>query len=176
MAIYTTMEHVHQSRTLKPRYARTQATAQAVKLDPKYDVSTGDIFPGTVMERIGNDKVRPLTSTGTPAGLSGNWCAPVFGIDEVRNDGNFDMSLWVLGNDAVFAISKPAFDTKADWTTAKTTLGTGAAVYLAADAKGLLTIEKTTGENPAPVTAPTAKTVAKLIDVESDGTIVIAGL
>lgn len=170
MAIYTDLQHVHQSRTLKPRYARTQATPQAVRLDPEWDAADGDIFPGSVMSRLADGKVTLCDGTKAPAGLSGNWCAPVYGIDEVRKGaGDMDMALWVLGGDAIFAIEKPAFDTGADWNTQKTSLEAGKVVYLKSNSKGLLTPET------APQTA-TANTVARLVGLEGTNVILVAGL
>ena len=170
MAIYTDMQHVHQSRTLKPRYARTQATPQAVRLDPAWDASKGDIFPGSVMTRLADGKVTMCNGTTAPAGLCGNWCAPVFGIDEIRKgSGDMDMALWVLGGDAIFAIEAPAFDTTADWNTQKTSLEAGKVVYLKSNSKGRLTPEAD------PQTA-TANTVARLIDLEGTKIILVGGL
>jgi hypothetical protein len=169
MAIYTNMDHLHQSRTLKPRYAYSQATPQAVTLKADYDFTKGDIYPGTVMTRLANNVVTVCDGTNAPAGLSGSWAAPTFGIDEVRGrGGSYDMSLWVMSPDAIMAVSKPAFDTTADWTTAKTELNAGKAVYLKASAKGLLTLE-------AAHATKTAQTIAKLVDVEGSDTIIIAG-
>lgn len=170
MAIYTNIAHMHQSRSLKPRYGYSQATPQAVTLKADYDFTKGDIYPGTVMTRLANNTVTVCGGTTAPAGLSGSWAAPTFGIDEVRGrGGSYDMSLWVLGPDAVMAVTAPAFDSAADWATAKTELVAGKVVYLKANAKGLLTLETAHA-------VKTAQTVAKLIDVEgSTTTIVIAG-
>lgn len=170
MAIYTDMQHVHQSRTLKPRYARTQATPQAVRLDPAWDASKGDIFPGSVMTRLADGKVTMCDGTTAPAGLCGNWCAPVFGIDEIRKgSGDMDMALWVLGGDAIFAIEAPAFDQTADWNAQKTSLEAGKVVYLKSNEKGLLTPET----DPQTVTA---NTIARLIDLEGTKIILVGGL
>ena len=140
MAIITNMNHVHQSRTIKPRYARTQATPQAWKLDPEWDTATGDIFPGSCMKRVGDGNVTLAVEGDEAFGLCGNWIAPVFGIDEVTGDGNWDVAVWVLGNDAVMAIEAPAFDVEADWAGAKEDLAAGQKVILGPNAKGLLTI------------------------------------
>lgn len=140
MAIITNLNHVHQSRTIKPRYARTQATPQAWMLDPEWDTATGDIFPGSCMKRIGDGNVTLAVEGDEAFGLCGSWIAPVFGIDEVTGDGNWDVAVWVLGNDAVMAIEAPAFDTEADWAGAKEDLKSGKKVILGPNAKGLLTI------------------------------------
>ena len=164
MAIITNMNHVHQSRTIKPRYARTQATPQAWMLDHTWDTADGDIFPGSCMKRIGGGEVSLCGASDIPFGLCGNWIAPVFGIDEVTGDGNWDVAVWVLGNDAVMAVSAPAFDTTAAWATAKTTLASGERVFLKPNAKGLLTIASGEGEY-----------VFELVDVEDASTILVTG-
>ncbi len=167
MAIYTNMNHVHQSRTIKPRYARTQATPQAWTLDPTWNTATGDIFPGSCMKRSSDGKVTLATAAGEAFGLCGNWIAPVYGIDEVTGDGNWDVAVWVLGNDSIMAIEAPAFDTTADWAGAKEALKTGK-VYLDANNKGLLTIvEAEAGE--------TASGPFELVDVEDATHILVCG-
>lgn len=162
---YTNMQHVHQSRTLKPRYARVQATPQAVQLDPEWDGSK-DIFPGSVLSRKADGKVTLADGTNAPAGLCGNWIAPVFGIDEVRVDGNWDVAMWVLGSDAIFAVEAPAFDTEGITTTQLEELDAGKKVYLKANENGLLTYD---GNEPS------AQTIAQLIGMEGQNVILIAG-
>ena len=160
MAIYTNLNHVHQSRTIKPRYARSQATPQAWQLDPEWDTADGDIFPGSCMKRCGDGKATLATEAGTAFGLCGSWIAPVFGIDEVTGDGNWDISVWVLGNDSVMAIEAPAFDAEADWAGAKEDLKSGK-VFLDANSAGLLTIAE---EGPF-----------ELVDVEDATHILVCG-
>lgn len=160
MAIYTNLNHVHQSRTIKPRYARTQATPQAWTLAADWDSSNGDIFPGSCMKRCGDGEVTLATAAGEAFGLCGNWIAPVYGIDEVTGDGNWDVAVWVIGNDAIMAIESPAFDAEADWAGAKEDLKTKK-VFLDANAKGLLTIAE---EGPF-----------ELVDVEDANHILVCG-
>lgn len=162
MAIYTNMNHAHQSRTIKPRYARTQATPQAWVLDSEWDTSTGDIFPGSCAKRLADGKVTLAVAGDEAFGLFGSWIAPVYGIDEVTGDGNWDVAVWVLGNDAVMAIEAPAFDTEADWAGAKASLADGEKVYLAPNAKGLLTVAEDEGS-------------FVLVDVEDDAHILVCG-
>lgn len=168
MAFYTTMQHLHENRMLKPRYARTQATPQAVVLDPAFDSKTGDIFPGSVLSRLDGNKVTLCDGTKLPAGLSGSFCAPVYGVDEVRGAGNMDMTMWVLSRDAIFTVAPPAYDTEAAWTGEKTNLDAGKEVYLKSDEKGLLTLEDD-------AQTKTANTVCRLIGLDGD-LLVIAGL
>ena len=163
MAIITNMNHVHQSRTIKPRYARTQATPQAWMLDHTWSTASGDIFPGSCMKRVGNGEVTLCGASDVPFGLCGNWIAPVYGIDEITGDGNWDIAVWVLGNDAVMAIEAPAFDVTANWAAAKEALAGGEHVYLGPNANGLLTI-KESGE-----------CVFELVDVEDATHILVTG-
>lgn len=168
MAIYTNLNHVHQSRTIKPRYARTQATPQAWTLAATWDTADGDIFPGSCMMRCSDGEVTLATTAGKAFGLCGNWIAPVYGIDEVTGDGNWDVAVWVLGNDSIMEIEAPAFDTKANWAGAKTTLAAGGKVFLDANAHGLLTIATAAdGETP---TGPFV-----LVDVEDANHILVCG-
>lgn len=175
MAIYTDMNHVHQSRTLKPVYGRTQATPQSVQLDSAWDVTTADIFPGTVLTRLAGGKVTVCDGTKIPAGLSGNWLAPAFGIDEIRINSREDMAMYVLSPDAVFTVSKPAYDTTAPWADAKAALTSGKAVYLKSNTKGLLTVEMD-GAGTAIATTPSVNSVVRLIDFDGSSVITIAGL
>ena len=168
MSMYVPMNRVHQSRTLKPKYAKTQATPQAVRLDPAWDAKR-DIFPGSVLSRKAKGYVTLCDGTNAPAGLSANFVAPVYGIDEMPGTaGDGDMAMWVLGGDAVFEVSAPAFDKAADWSGAASKLDEGKAVYLKANADGLLTVED--------AEVPTKDTAARLIGVEGDRTIYVAGL
>ena len=162
---YTNMQHVHQSRTLKPRYARTQATPQAVQLDPEWDGSK-DIFPGSVLSRKANGKVTLADGKNAPAGLCGNWIAPVFGIDEVRVDGNWDVAMWVLDNSAIFAVEAPAFDVEGITAANVAELDAGKKVFLKANENGLLTYDGNTA---------TAQSIAELVGMEGTNIILIAG-
>jgi len=168
MAIYTNLNHVHQSRTIKPRYARTQATPQAWQLDPEWDVADADIFPGSCMKRVGDGKVSLAVEGEAAFGLCGNWIAPVYGIDEVTGDGNWDVAVWVLGNDSIMAIEAPAFDTAADWAGAKAQLADGEKVFLVPNASGLLTIA--TAADGEEASGP-----FELVDVEDATHILVCG-
>ena len=177
MAIYTNMTHVHQSRTIKPVYGFSQATPQAVYLDPAFTASDGDIFPGSVLTRESGGKVTLCNGTKIPAGLSGNWVAPTYGIDEIRGGaGDLEMSMWVLSPDAELEVTAPAFDTTAAWTTAKTELDAGKAVYLRSSTTGLLTLDLTGAEGSQTDNTVTVNSIARLLDVESTSCIHIGGL
>lgn len=175
MAFYTDLKNVHRSRTIKPLYGRTQATPQAAKLRADFrNTFTADVYPGSVMTRVADNRVIPCDGTTTPYGLCGNWIAPTLGIDEVTHgSGDWDVTLFVLGNDAVYRIEAPAFDSTADWIGAYNELKAGQAVYLKANKDALLTLE-------AAHQTQTANTVLRLIDVEAPGdkagAIIVSGL
>ena len=158
MAFYTTLADVHKNRTLKPRYARTQATPQAAQLDASV---TADIFPGMVLASKGDGTAVPCDATMIPAGLCGTW------TKELEVSDSKDIAMWVPGSDAIMEVHAPAFDAKADWATAKTTLASGKEVLLCSDKDGYLTIA---GDSD------TARAKFRLVGVEGSNVILVAGL
>lgn len=149
-----------QKRTLRPLYANTQATPWAGFLDPDLNIAY-DILPGTVMQRLYGEVFAPYTgAAGTaPFGLSALFVAPTLGVNEVSSSGTGLFTVWVGGDQSVFEVLAPAFDTTATWPTK-----TGPGRYmLTANNKGRLT--------PAGVTSENA--IAELIDIPSADKIVI---
>jgi hypothetical protein len=149
-----------QKRTLRPLYAQHQATPYGGFLDPDLNISY-DILPGTVMQRLYGEVFAPYVGTaGTvPFGLSALFVAPTLGVNEVSSSGTGLFTVWVGGDQAVFEVLAPAFDTTATWPTK-----TGPGRYmLTANNKGRLT--------PAGVTSENA--IAELIDIPSPDKIVI---
>lgn len=149
-----------QKRTLRPLYANVQATPWAGFLDPDLNIAY-DILPGTVMQRLYGEVFAPYTgAAGTaPFGLSALFVAPTLGVNEVSSSGTGLFTVWVGGDQSVFEVLAPAFDTTATWPTK-----TGPGRYmLTANNKGRLT--------PAGVTAENA--IAELIDIPSADKIVI---
>ena len=149
-----------QKRTLRPLYANTQATPYAGFLDPNLNIAY-DILPGTVMQRLYGEVFAPYVgAAGTaPFGLSALFVAPTLGVNEVSSSGTGLFTVWVGGDQSVFEVLAPAFDTTATWPTV-----TGPGRYmLTANNKGRLT--------PAGVTSENA--IAELIDIPSADKIVI---
>jgi hypothetical protein len=109
------VSNVAQKRTIRPLYAATQATPWAGYLDPNW-TRTVDIYPGMVMTKLANE-VFTLASTSTAKGfgLADLFVAPVLGIDEVKQSGTNNFTVWVGGLDSAFEVLAPAFDTTADW-------------------------------------------------------------
>lgn len=149
-----------QKRTLRPLYANHQATPWGGFLDPDLNVDF-DILPGTVMQRLYGEVFAPYTgAAGTvPFGLSALFVAPSLGVNEVSSSGTGLFTVWVGGDQAVFEVLAPAFDTTAAWPTK-----TGPSRYmLTANDKGRLTTAGVTSENA----------IAELIDIPSPDKIVI---
>lgn len=169
---YTPLSNPALKRTLRPVYAQHQATTYGGFLDPNWNKSF-DIFPGTVMTRLTGEVFTPYTpgvTTGglnggganaKPFGLSALWMAPKTGVDEVTPTGSNVFTVWVGGEQAVFEILAPGFDTTAPWQAANVT--DGGYQLLTANAQGLLT----------PVGATEANAIAELIDVEDTGKILV---
>src|SRR5664279_1962505 len=104
----TTLANVTQKRTIRPLYAQTQATPWGGFLDPAWDRTT-DILPGMVVTKLAGEVFTLLgakstgpTSTGKPFGLSALFVAPTLGIDEVRNSGTNNFTVWTGEGDNLF--------------------------------------------------------------------------
>jgi hypothetical protein len=91
--------------------------------------------------------------------------APGLGIDETTSTGTNLFTVWIGGQDAVFEVLSPAFDTTANWSAFATT--TGSRPLLTATTHGLLT--------PITGTAPldAAHAIAELLSVETTDKILI---
>ena len=168
-------------RTFRPLYGWTQATPKSGYLDPAWDRSVA-LYPGFALTKtVGNNYV-PLgtaNSSGaktdqTCAGFLGQWVGGA-GIDELLESGVNALSVWTLGPDAEFEVLAPAFDavTGGDWATADAAGNDGVdtLIYayvdtvpgqlaLAAGSAGTISVHP----------------VARLIQVESTNSIIIAGL
>ena len=149
-------------RSIRPIYANHQATTYGGFLDPSWNRSF-DIYPGTVMYRVTKEIFAPYTGAGNqkPFGLSALFVAPQLGVDEVSATGTNLFTVWVGGEQAVFEILAPGFDSTANWTAANPT--DGGVQLLTATNKGLLT----------PTGANNANAIAELIDVPTTDKILI---
>lgn len=166
MALFVTLNDIHKNRWIKPRYAKTQATAQAVTLGKiGSPAAYPQIFPGMVLKYTtdtfaddGKGTVIPVTGqTDTPAGICADW------LDEVERTGANDVAMWVLGSDAIMAVDEAALgsagESPATWaTTAPETL-------LYGDSNGKLT----TAAAGSGTSIPVARVVGW------DGSLLIAG-
>lgn len=97
MALMVPANNPLQHRTIKPLYAKTQATNQSMTLDPTFTAASGDILPGCVMSYLGNGVVTLCDGTKAPYGLADSFCAPGMNIDEVRENGLNLMGVWDSG-------------------------------------------------------------------------------
>ncbi len=149
-------------RFIRPIYAQHQATTYGGFLDPDFDRSF-DIYPGTVMCRLTKEIFTPYVGTGNqkPFGLSALFVAPILGVDEVTATSTNLFTVWVGGEQAVFEILAPGFDSEADWAAANVT--DGGVCLLTATNEGLLT----------PTGADNSNSVAELVDVETTDKILV---
>ena len=164
MALITTIADVHKNRPLKPRYAKTQATAQAVrKSETGADGTTAEtteLQPGMVLSRKSDGTVFVCKGSTEPAGLCGT-----FEKELDLQTGGKDVAMWVLGSDAIFALDNYNAAVASALTTAKTTLDAGGEVLLEAGSDGLLTIAASDSQKTP---------VCRLIGIEGT-TLLIAG-
>lgn len=166
--IRTTLEKAYIKRSIRPRYGFSQATPVSTYLDPAWDRSV-DIYPGMVLvPGTAQNTVTLVSGTGQkPLGLSALYVGGE-GIDEPLEAGVNAFAVWVLGPDAEFEVDAPAFDDALVWTVP--TNGTETLVHA-----------QTTGASrgklvPAGTANATTAPVARLVAVNSDSTITIAGL
>lgn len=158
MALFTTIADVHKNRPLKPRYAKTQATAQAVR---KAATETTELQVGMVLSRKSDGTVIVCKGSTAPAGLCGTFEKEL----EIQTGGK-DVAMWVLGSDAIFALDNYNASVAEALATAKTTLDAGGEVLLEAGSDGLLTIAASDSQKTP---------VCRLIGIEGT-TLLIAGL
>lgn len=154
-------------RTIRPKYAWTQSTPQAMYVDPAWDRSI-DIYPGMALMRTTGENVTLLNGTGDPYGLAAFYMAPVYGIDEITEQGINACAVWVLGVDAEFDVLAPAFDSTATWTDP----GDGTTTLVHAVTTG----SKRGQLCPAGAANASAKPIARLVNVISATQITVAGL
>lgn len=171
----TPLDKAYIKRTLRQLYGFTQTTPKDCLLDPSWDRSV-DIYPGMVLmnKATGSsgagDVVTLLDATGVPYGLCGLYIAPVYGIDEVRDQGINSVPVWTLTPDAEFEVLAPAFDDQATWTfpTDGTELLVHAYTGASGSARGKLC--------PAGATGASTKPVARAISRPSSDRLIISGL
>ena len=172
-----TADNVSQQRTIRPLYAQHQATPYAAFLHASWDRSV-DILPGMVMTKLDSENVSlfgTIGGTGSVVashevfGLAGLFVAPVLGIDEVRDVGLNVFPVWIGGNQAVFEVLAPAFDTTATYTDITTGAKTPLRVTLSGHAQGAGKL--TTAASGANVSV---KVAAYLIDVVSATKIIVS--
>jgi len=166
-------------RTVRPLYGWTQATPKSGYLDPAWTRAVA-IWPGFVMTKtVGNNYTLIGSATGgtdvdnQPAGLVSQFIGGA-GIDDLLESGVNALSIWVLGPDAEFEILAPAFSANSDWAAADNGEGVDTLVYAntAGVGQGQLCL---VGDSTASAALST-NAVARLVQVESTNSIIIAGL
>jgi hypothetical protein len=154
-------------RTIRPKYAWTQSTPQSMFVDPAWDRSV-DIYPGMALMKTAGENVTLINGTGTPFGLAAFYMAPTYGIDEITEQGINACAVWVLGPDAEFDISAPAFDSTQSWIEP----GDGTIPLVFAYASG----PKRGQLCPAGTSGATVQPVGRLLGIISATQITVGGL
>lgn len=161
-------------RTIRPTYAFTQATPKSVFLDPAWN-KVVDIFPGMALMKTSGENVTLLggsTTNNVPIGLSAFYCAPVFGIDEITEQGVNAAAYWHMGPDAEFQVLAPAFDAGVAWTDPGDGTIVKVTAYTAGPKRGqLCPLGTSDGTN-----LPSSIAIARLLEVNSATEITIGGL
>lgn len=153
-------------RTIRPKYAFTQATPKAVFLDPAWDNSV-PIFPGMALMKTVGDNVVPVDATGHPYGLSAFYEGGD-GISEISEQGVNAAAAWVLGVDSEFEVLAPAFDETLSWVEPVNGTITLVHAYASTAKRGKLC--------PAGTANATTRPVARLLKVNGPTMITIGGL
>jgi hypothetical protein len=150
-------------RTLKPLYANTQATPQSTFLDPAWNNSTLDIYPGMALVKTTGNQVSVIGSDVQVYGLANFYEAPIYGIKEITDQGINATSVWVLGPDSQFQVSAPAFDSTLAW-------ADGDLVFARVSGTGRGQLVRTGATNAG------TKPLARVISVDSTTQLTIGGL
>ena len=163
----TSLAGVGVHRTCIPLQSKYEATPWATFLDPS---ETGNIYSGMVVYRTGGDTVALFDGNTAVSGITS---PKPFGlaaldrnasIDDVTQTGVNVFTVWTGGENAVFQITAPAFDSTQSYTVS--TSGTPTYLYAGTGTqKAVLTS-----------TAPNAYAtpVAQLIDVLGPTQIIVA--
>jgi len=163
----TSLAGVGVHRTCIPLQSKYEATPWATFLDPS---ETGNIYSGMVVYRTGGDTVALFDGNTAVSGITS---PKPFGlaaldrnasIDDVTQTGVNVFTIWTGGENAVFQITAPAFDSTQSYTVS--TSGTPTYLYAGTGTqKAVLTS-----------TAPNAYAtpVAQLIDVLGPTQIIVA--
>lgn len=153
-------------RTIRPKYAWTQATPKSMFLDPAWDSSV-PIYPGMALMKTVGENIVPVDATGHPYGLSAFYEGGD-GILEISEQGVNACAVWVLGPDAEFEVLAPAFDETLSWAEPVNGTITLVHAYASTAKRGKLC--------PAGTANATTRPVARLLKVNSSTMITIGGL
>ena len=119
-----------EDRAIKPLYARTQATPQAMVFGKGKNVG---VKPGMVAAKNVGD-VEANDGEMYQTGIFGSYG------DKRMTDSHVDATVWVLSAGAMFEIERSAIDPSAEWDGANDLLNQGKDVLVGSNADGLLTI------------------------------------
>lgn len=136
MALITNLANVRKNRPLKPRYSRTQSTAQAVTYKAATSESV-ELTVGTVLARRSDGTVfifKNATDDTVPAGI----CLTYAKEMEIANSN--DVAMLVMGNDAVWECLAYDSSLASALTTQAGYLDAGKEVFLTASSTGMLKV------------------------------------
>lgn len=126
---------------------------------PEDKTQRKDILPGMVLKDLGNKKLALYDGTGTPFGLASVFYAPGYGKGGINQLGEGDEFTAIVGTtNTTVRIAKDALDPNASF--ALSTDGTAVPVY--ANVNGQVSSASSTNA-----------VIGKLLEVNSDGSIVI---
>jgi hypothetical protein len=169
----TSLELNYVKRPFRPLYGWTQATPKSGFLDPTWNRSV-PIYPGMVVTKTTGNNYTLLGAASdatkanqVPAGHIGQFVGG-YGIDELLEAGINAIAVWVLGPDAEFEVLAPAFDVTQSWADP----GDGTTVLVYASTGGSNQGQLVLSSDPNASGVP----VARLIQVESSTSLIIAGL
>ena len=108
---HTTMDNAWAERSIKPLYAKTQATAQDWTLAAT-DIAAGTLRPGNIVTATADSNGEPVVTacnaTAKPLGFIATFVGGI--SDEVVIGEGTKTSVWVLDPDALFFVSKDVCD------------------------------------------------------------------
>jgi hypothetical protein len=167
----TSLELNYVKRPFRPLYGWNQATPKSGFLDPTWNRSV-PIYPGMVVTKTTGNNYTLIGAVGTPAdnipaGFIGQFVGG-YGIDELLEAGINAIAVWTLSVDAEFEVLAPTFDVTQDWADP----GDGTTVLVYASTGGSNQGQLVLSSDPNASTVP----VARLIQVESTTSLIIAGL
>ena len=183
----TTIDTAYMKRTLRELYSYGASTPKDCLLDPAWNRSS-DIYPGMGVVNFASNAngisdlvTIPNAAADIPYGLIGVYCAPMLGIDEVRDSGVNAVPVWVLSAGSEFEVLAPAFDATAVWTFP--TDVTELLVYVATAATGVAPVGGAPDLRtwpgqlvPAANVGHTTKPIARAISRPSTNRLIISGL
>jgi hypothetical protein len=173
----TSLELNYVKRTFRPLYGWSQATPISGFLDPTWTRAVA-IYPGMVLTKTSGNNYTLVGSASNatlanqvPAGFCAQFIGG-YGTDELLEAGLNALAVWTLGPDAQFEVLAPAFDSAASWVDPADGTTFLIYAYVSGPNQGQLCPSGATTGGSVAGTTP----VARLVQVESSTSLIIAGL